>query len=298
MLAASLALTCAIGTPVLPALAGEIGLQQRPSTDGTDVIATRQLSDAARWSVLAVEVANDTGVPWQVLRAVINIESRGNSGAYDPDTGRMGLMMVGPDVKQQSSLGEQADLWDPETNIRVGAEFLAAAHARWGSWELAVAAYASGNQDITAAPFPHDYVERFRGALARLGYQQAEPPQTAFIQATRALGVPYVWGGQSPETGFDCSGLVWWVYQQLGIDIPRDGTAQQAATTPIDAGQLRPGDLVFFSYDGPGGWVYHVGIYAGNGLMLHAPREGGVVEYTSLSNPWWAGTISGYGRVE
>jgi len=94
------------------------------------------------------------------------------------------------------------------------------------------------------------------------------------------LGVPYVWGGADPS-GFDCSGLVMYVYAQLGIGLPHGATAQYAAGTPIDYSQLQAGDLVFF---GGGGYMSHVGIYIGGGSMIHAPFEGTVVQVGSVSS--------------
>lgn len=98
--------------------------------------------------------------------------------------------------------------------------------------------------------------------------------------AMQYLGVPYVWGGADPS-GFDCSGLVMYVYAQLGIGLPHGATAQYAAGTPIDYSELQPGDLVFF---GGGGYMSHVGIYIGGGSMIHAPFEGTVVQVGSVSS--------------
>jgi cell wall-associated NlpC family hydrolase len=93
--------------------------------------------------------------------------------------------------------------------------------------------------------------------------------------ALRYLGVPYVWGGASPS-GFDCSGLVMYVYAQLGISLPHYTVAQWNATLPISSSQMQPGDLVFFNGLG------HVGIYIGNGQFVNAPHTGSVVRIDSL----------------
>jgi len=107
--------------------------------------------------------------------------------------------------------------------------------------------------------------------------------------AARYLGVPYVWGGASPS-GFDCSGLVMYVYAQLGVSLPHYTVSQWNATTPIPTSALAPGDLVFF--DGLG----HVGIYIGNGEFIHAPHTGTVVQIASLSG-YWAAHLDGARRV-
>jgi peptidoglycan DL-endopeptidase CwlO len=113
-------------------------------------------------------------------------------------------------------------------------------------------------------------------------------PAAASI-ALRYLGVPYVWGGASPR-GFDCSGLVMYVYGQLGISLPHYTVAQWGATSHISLSQAQPGDLVFF--DGLG----HVGIYLGNNQFVHAPHTGTVVQVASLSG-YYASALVGVGRV-
>jgi cell wall-associated NlpC family hydrolase len=100
-------------------------------------------------------------------------------------------------------------------------------------------------------------------------------PEAATI-AMQYLGVPYVWGGSTPA-GFDCSGLVMYVYAQLGIALPHFAAAQYGYGTPVASDQLQPGDLVFF--DG----LNHVGIYIGGGQMVNAPHTGDVVKITPLS---------------
>jgi cell wall-associated NlpC family hydrolase len=86
------------------------------------------------------------------------------------------------------------------------------------------------------------------------------------------LGVPYLWGGTSAEAGFDCSGLTMTVYQLNGLDLPRTSRAQFVTGTPVDRSSLEKGDLIFFAAVGEK--VSHVGIYAGNGLFIHAPGRG------------------------
>jgi cell wall-associated NlpC family hydrolase len=107
--------------------------------------------------------------------------------------------------------------------------------------------------------------------------------------AARYLGVPYVWGGESPA-GFDCSGLVSYVYAELGVSLPHYTVSQWNATTPIPVFDLEPGDLVFF--DG----LSHVGIYIGSGQFIHAPHTGTVVQIATLSG-YWSAHLDGARRV-
>jgi cell wall-associated NlpC family hydrolase len=94
------------------------------------------------------------------------------------------------------------------------------------------------------------------------------------------LGVPYLWGGTSVETGFDCSGLTMTVYQLNGFDLPRTSREQFAVGNPVDRASLEKGDLLFFSRGG--GKVSHVGIYTGNGRFIHAAGRGKRIRVDSL----------------
>jgi peptidoglycan DL-endopeptidase CwlO len=96
--------------------------------------------------------------------------------------------------------------------------------------------------------------------------------------ANRLTGIPYVWGGASPRSGFDCSGLVQYVYGKLGISLPHYTVSQFRHGRSVSRSSLRPGDLVFFHGLG------HVGIYAGQGKYIHAPRSGSTVRWASLAS--------------
>ena len=100
----------------------------------------------------------------------------------------------------------------------------------------------------------------------------------ALAAAKTKLGAPYVWGATGPNS-FDCSGLTSWAYAQAGASIPRTSQAQASAGTRLSMSQLQPGDLVLFYSD-----LHHVGLYAGNGQILHAPKPGAVVRYESINN--------------
>jgi peptidoglycan DL-endopeptidase CwlO len=110
--------------------------------------------------------------------------------------------------------------------------------------------------------------------------------------AEQYLGVPYVFGGESPS-GFDCSGLVAYVYAQVGVSLPHYTVAQYnyADSVSVSRSQLEPGDLVFFAGLG------HVGIYVGGGQFIHAPHTGSVVRIDSLSGGWYASEYDGAKRI-
>ena len=116
-------------------------------------------------------------------------------------------------------------------------------------------------------------------------------------EAEKYLGYPYVWGGSSPSTSFDCSGFVCWVINQSGVGSVGRTTAQGIFnhTTPIAPSEAKPGDIIFFTgtYDS-GSAVSHVGIYAGNGMMIHC---GNPISYASVNTPYWQSHFYSYGRL-
>jgi cell wall-associated NlpC family hydrolase len=105
--------------------------------------------------------------------------------------------------------------------------------------------------------------------------------QIALVKETmRYLGIPYVWAGATPSGGFDCSGLVLYVYAKFGVSFPHGATMQAYQGTPVPFDQLQPADLVFF---GTPAFYHHVGIYIGNGLFIEAPHTGDVVKVSRLA---------------
>jgi peptidoglycan DL-endopeptidase CwlO len=112
--------------------------------------------------------------------------------------------------------------------------------------------------------------------------------------ALQYQGIEYVWGGSTPQSGFDCSGLTRYVYAQLGVKLTHYAAAQWHEGTPVASKDVRPGDLVFFEpkLDGPG----HVGIYLGGGYFLHAPHTGDVVKITSFADQHYASMYMGAER--
>jgi cell wall-associated NlpC family hydrolase len=117
------------------------------------------------------------------------------------------------------------------------------------------------------------------------------------LDAALALqGRPYRFGGSDPRSGFDCSGLVWYVFVMHGITVPRTTVGQYDAGRPVDPDEIAPGDLVFFSIDQPG--PSHVGIALDHRTLVHAPSTGSVVRVERFDTPYWRSRLEGVRRIE
>ena len=118
------------------------------------------------------------------------------------------------------------------------------------------------------------------------------------LQALQVLGVKYRYGGRSPETGFDCSGLVTHVFERAwGVLLPPGTAALRTVGTPVKKlKELEPGDLVF--YNTRNRPYSHVGIYLGEGRFVHAPRPGAMVRVESLETPYWRQRFNGARRLD
>jgi cell wall-associated NlpC family hydrolase len=151
---------------------------------------------------------------------------------------------------------------------------------------FALAAAVAGSCATSAAarldgPFPRELAPKPKPTL---GGRAAK-------LALRAVGVPYVWGGASPASGFDCSGLVHWAYKRLGVELPHSSYALYNLGRHVRPSRLKPGDLVFFSGLG------HVGVYLGRGRMVHAPSSGRRVEVVRLGSSHYGRRPVGARRV-
>jgi cell wall-associated NlpC family hydrolase len=113
--------------------------------------------------------------------------------------------------------------------------------------------------------------------------------QRAANVALKAVGVPYHWGGASPSSGFDCSGLVYWAYEHVGVELPHSSYALAGIGRAVK--HLRPGDLLFFYGYG------HVGIYIGHGRMVHAPHTGSRVQVVKLGRSNYGDAVISARRV-
>jgi len=118
--------------------------------------------------------------------------------------------------------------------------------------------------------------------------------QEVVDNATALIGTPYRYGGANPDRGFDCSGLVHYVYLQAGRKVPRTVSLQKKYARPIKLSQVRPGDLLFFDTRVDGG---HIGIYLGDGRFVHAPSTGGSVRIDRLNDAYWRNRVRGAGGV-
>lgn len=128
---------------------------------------------------------------------------------------------------------------------------------------------------------PKDY------ALARARVHGPDFLREEIVRTAKGfMGLPYQWGGDTPEKGFDCSGLIMASYQMNGLNIPRSSPEQFQKGRPVSRKELEKGDLVFFSTK-RGRKVSHVGLYVGNNTFIHAPGTGKSIRVDSLSNPYY-----------
>ena len=141
----------------------------------------------------------------------------------------------------------------------------------------------SGGAPAARTTAPHHHAHPHSGSG---GTPHGGGIPSAIRIAARYLGVPYVWGGASPA-GFDCSGLVMYVFAQLGISLPHNAAMQFTYCTPVPRADLQAGDLVF--YGSSAATIYHVGIYVGNDTMIDAPCTGEDVQYDTLFSGFYSG---------
>lgn len=140
-----------------------------------------------------------------------------------------------------------------------------------------------------------------QGGTANYGNRTVGPERSAgqeeiTLEAMSLVGIPYRYGGNTPDSGFDCSGLVRYVVARAaGVNLPRTTADMSGVGTPLERDDLASGDLIFFNTTGRA--HSHVGIYVGQGKFVHAPNTGGTVRLESLYVPYWARRIDGVRRV-
>jgi cell wall-associated NlpC family hydrolase len=114
--------------------------------------------------------------------------------------------------------------------------------------------------------------------------------------ARSLIGTPYKWGGRSPHTGFDCSGFIWYVFNQYGVDLPRTSRELLSVGRPVDESNIGPGDILIYSISGKGKSL-HAAIATGRGTFVHSPSSGKTVSEVPMSGSYWSGRLLGARRV-
>jgi peptidoglycan DL-endopeptidase CwlO len=159
---------------------------------------------------------------------------------------------------------------------------------------LCAFAFAAAALLLLAAPALAVADDGARAVRTPLHLHEGDPPtkgEKAVRFAVDAVGTPYRWGGESPAAGFDCSGLVRWAYSRVGVDLPHSSYALYDQGRRVATSHLEPGDVLFF--DGLG----HVGLYVGDGMMVHAPHTGRDVEVVSLDGTSYGARLVGARRI-
>ncbi len=138
-------------------------------------------------------------------------------------------------------------------------------------------------QSVAIAPQTASVADEMDSLITR-----SQMADDVLLRAMAQIGTPYRWGGSSPQTGFDCSGLIGYVFNHsMNIKLPRSTTEMMQVKAPVIArNNLRSGDIVFFATNG-GRRVSHAGIYVGDNRFVHAPSTGGKVRIDSLDAPYW-----------
>jgi cell wall-associated NlpC family hydrolase len=148
-----------------------------------------------------------------------------------------------------------------------------------------------GATPISTAPIVAPVISGLPVGELPIGQAAVSPTAAPVLAAaTSVLGTPYRYGGAAPG-GFDCSGLTSWAWSHAGVRLPRSSGAQRAATRPVAAADLQPGDLVFY-----GSPVSHVALYLGDGMVVHSPKRGDVVRIVPVNRAGMS--PSGFGRVK
>ena len=243
--------------------------------------------------VMRAAATESCGVPWQVIAAIAKVESNFGSNMATSSAGAIGYGQFLP--ASWAAFGNGGDPYDYRDAIPAIARYLCA-HGAPDDLRRAVFAY--NHLD--------SYVDMVLTIAARYGLGAPEQQMpggssalaSVVMLARTQIGRPYVWGGASPVTSFDCSGLVQWAFGQLGARLPRTAQQQYDATRRVSRNDLRPGDLVFFertyaSHER----ITHVGIYVGNGRMINAPTTGDVIREMDVFAGYWGARFAGGGRV-
>jgi hypothetical protein len=270
--AAHTGLRLSVGVDAVKAMKPAEGVTERVARDGlvnADLDAVLFLANARTASMVPYAVAG-LGV-----RAVQGEGSTGVSASWGAGAG-IRTMLVGPlametEIRYREPLTEALE--GPAARARPGLEVRAGLSLRFGRGAgVAVPA------PVPAPPLP------LPGRPVASSTARARIAQQALSEAERHLGVRYVWGGNTPGEGFDCSGFVRYVYRLQGVELPRVSRDQARAgqALPLDLRALEPGDLIAFASRGT--VVDHIAIYAGQGRIIHSSSSGGGVRYDDLNS--------------
>jgi cell wall-associated NlpC family hydrolase len=285
-----------------------------------------------QYDSLIQQAARDQGVDPALLKGLVQAESGFNPASVS-SVGAQGLTQLMPDTARGLGVTNPFDpLQNLEGGARFLAGAL---KRFGGNEQLALAAYNAGPGAVeryggippyaeTQAYVPRvlDFANQYRAqgfgqtpaiatttpgvaapvaapsAMALTTAAGAAPSaaaQNAITVASQFIGTPYHFGGASPATGFDCSGLAQYAYGQSGVALPRVAADQFKVGQPVDRASLQPGDIVFFQDST--GYIHHEGIYVGNNQFLQAPHTGDVVKISSLDDPYYAGQFAGGRRM-
>jgi cell wall-associated NlpC family hydrolase len=275
------------------------GGDSSPSTSATTEMP------AAMLALYQQAASTCPGLPWTLLAAIGTVESdNGTSDARGVQSGANSAGAEGPMQFEPATFAEYDEpvpsggMSPPSPYDSTDAVYAAARDL--------CANGAENGTDLTAAVFAYNHSEAYVTEVLDLAQSLGETgtevaatgtaPGIALDWALAQVGTPYIWGGETPGVGFDCSGLVQAAYAAAGITLPRTAQSQYDSTTKLGANDpLEPGDLVFFGA-GPSD-VTHVGIYAGEGQMVDAPDSGAEVREepipTTMGAPWGADVYVG-----
>jgi cell wall-associated NlpC family hydrolase len=191
-------------------------------------------------------------------------------------------------------------------NSPVRTAFQAGGHRmQWAALLLAGLLAGCGSSELYRAPVEQRGVMIEPQSVAQAGaHQQAaaaprpgqhRPNYHMAMVAKEMVGARYRYGGSSPSSGFDCSGLIYYSYKRIGLRAPRTTRDLYRYARPVHPTEMRTGDILFFKLDRKK--VSHAAVYLGNGRMVHAPSSGKYVSYAQLSSPYWSERLIGAGRL-
>lgn len=274
-----IALVCALAFVI----SSVVALLSGSAPNGT--IGSAGVAEIPSEQLIAIQTAAAScGLPWQVLAGVARTESDFGRDMSTSSAGAIGYGQFLPST--WAAYGDGGDPYRYEDALPAMARYLC---ANGGAGDVRGALYAYNHADW--------YVARVTAVAVKYGYLAPGSSATRVVDLARSQsGKPYVWGGSTPQTSFDCSGLVQWAFGQTGVQLPRTAQEQFLATARILPSEAHPGDLLFFAdtYDTTD-YITHVGIYVGAGQMIDAQSDG--IRQVDAFTGYWAKHLAGAGRI-